>query len=122
MAGNMWGNGYAAPQQQSGGVMTAFINNEASATTYPVGAGTTVNLVDINNGKMYLKSTDPNGMPCPIRVFEIREVTPQAQNADSVSRQEFNELTQQLQNLQQLILKQQAPAVPAEKVAGGSVK
>lgn len=121
MAGNMWGNGYAATQQQPNGVMTAFINNEASATTYPVAAGTTVNLVDINNGRMYLKSTDPNGMPCPIRVFEIHEVTPQAQSANAVSRQEFNELTQQLQNLQQLILKQQTPA-PTVKAAGGKEK
>ena len=109
MAGNMWGN-YAGGQQQTQGVMTAFINNEASATTYPVGAGTTVNLVDINNGKMYLKSTDPNGMPCPIRVFEIHEVTPQPQGADVVSRQEFDNLTQQLASMQQLLANLQAPA------------
>lgn len=122
MAGNMWGN-YAGGQQQPQGVMTAFINNEASATTYPVAAGSTVNLVDINNGKMYLKSTDPNGMPCPVRVFEIHEVTPQPQGSDMVSRQEFENLTQQLANMQHLLANLQVPSASApEKEKGGKAK
>lgn len=113
MAGNMWGN-YAGGQQQAqgaiNGVMTVFVSGEAAATSYPVAAGNTVNLVDLDGGKMWFKSTDVNGMPCPMRTFEIKEVTPQPIGADMVSRKEFDNLSQQLQNMQQLLMNLQAPA------------
>lgn len=113
MAGNMWGNTYAGGQQQmqgaANGVMTVFVNGETSAMSYLVGAGNTVNLVDLDGGKMWFKSTDVNGMPCPLRTFEIKEVTPQSNNGDVVSRKEFDNLSQQLQNLQQLLTTLQAP-------------
>jgi hypothetical protein len=112
MAGQ-WGNygGYATNQAQTttNGVMTVFITGEASATSYPVAAGNTVNLVDLDSGKMWFKSTDVNGMPCPMRTFEIKEITPQPVNSDMVSRKEFESLSQQLQNLQQLLMSAQAP-------------
>ena len=113
MAGQ-WGNygGYATNQTQTttSGVMTVFINGEAGATSYPVAAGNTVNLVDLDSGKMWFKSTDVNGMPCPMRTFEIKEVTPPPAGGDMVSRKEFDKLSQQLQNLQQLLMSAQAPA------------
>jgi hypothetical protein len=114
MAGNMWGNTYAGGQQQmqgaANGVMTVFVNGETSAMSYLVGAGNTVNLVDLDGGKMWFKSTDVNGMPCPLRTFEIKEVTPQPNNGDVVSRKEFDNLSQQLQSMQQLLMNLQAPA------------
>lgn len=111
MAGNMWGNAYAGGQQQvQGGVMTIFVNGEAGAVAHPVAAGNTVNLVDLDGGHMWFKSTDVNGMPCPLRTFEIKEVTPQPMGADMVSRKEFDSLQQQLQNMQQLLMNLQAPA------------
>ena len=113
MAGQ-WGNygGYAqnTAQTTANGVMTVFINGEAGATSYPVAAGNTVNLVDLDSGKMWFKSTDVNGMPCPMRTFEIKEITPQPVNSDMVSRKEFESLSQQLQNMQQLLMSLQAPA------------
>ena len=90
--------------------MTVFINGEAGATSYPVAAGNTVNLVDLDSGKMWFKSTDVNGMPCPMRTFEIKEITPQPVNSDMVSRKEFESLSEQLQNMQQLLMSLQAPA------------
>lgn len=120
MTGNMWGSVYTGQQAQNG-VMTIFVNGEASASAHPVAAGNTVNLVDLDGGKMWFKSTDVNGMPCPLRTFEIKEITPQPVNADMVSRKEFNDLSQQLQNLQQLILKATADR-NADKQAGGKVK
>jgi hypothetical protein len=53
-----------------------------------------------------------------MRIFALQEVTPQKQSADSVSRQEFDELTKQLQNMQQLLVGLQAPA----KTTGGKAK
>ena len=73
-----------------GGVMTAFINGEQSVKTYPVASGYMVNLIDLEGGKMYFKSTDANGAPVQTRVFEIKEITPPAGNL--VTRQEFDEL------------------------------
>lgn len=107
-----WGytGGYAnTTQGQNNGVMTVFVSGESSATAYPVAAGNTVNLVDLDGGRMYFKSTDVNGMPCPLRTFEIKEITPPPANGDVVSRKEFDTLTQQLQNMQQLLAGLQAP-------------
>ncbi len=74
------------------GVMTAFINGEQSLRTYPVAAGYMVNLIDLESGKMYFKSRDANGVPCPLRIFEINEVTPPPGSGDAVTRKEFDEL------------------------------
>ena len=75
-----------------GGVMTAFISGEQSLKTYPVAAGHMVNLIDLEGNKMYFKSTDANGVPCPLRTFEIKEITPPPGTGDAVTRKEFDEL------------------------------
>ena len=76
----------------TGGVMTAFISGEQSVKTYPVAAGYMVNLIDLEGGKMYFKSTDANGVPGQTRIFEIKEVTPTHGAGDLVTRKEFNDL------------------------------
>jgi hypothetical protein len=105
--------------------MITFINDESIAVNYPVAPGTTVALInanDPNDGKMFIKSTEPNGMPNPMRVFSIVEITPQKQNVDTVSRQEFDALNKQLQSIQQMLAGlQQAPAEPAP-AKGGKAK
>ncbi len=124
MAMNMWQGGYGNNQQQQPSPpnsMITFINDDSMAANYPVAPGTTVALInanDPNDGKMFIKSTEPNGLPNPMRIFALQEVTPQKQSADSVSRQEFDALTKQLQNMQQLLVGLQAPA----KTTGGKAK
>ena len=113
MAGQWGYGGYGgtnAGQNTVNGVMTVFVSGEANVTSYPVAAGNTVNLVDLDGGRMYFKSTDVNGMPCQLRTFEIKEVTPQPVSGDVVSRKEFESLSQQMQSLQQLLAGLQAPA------------
>ena len=117
MAGNMWPTGYGGQNQQQqpapANSMITFINDDTIAPNYPVSPGTTVALINANDpqdGKMFIKSTEPNGMPNPMRIFAITEITPQKQSADSISRQEFDELTKQLQNMQQLLGALQQPA------------
>ena len=127
MAGNMWTTGYGGQQQQQqpapANSMITFINDDTIAPNYPVAPGTTVALINANDpqdGKMFIKSTEPNGMPNPMRIFAITEITPQKQSGDSVSRQEFDALTKQLQNMQQLLMNLQQPQVEAPAKGGKS--
>jgi len=120
MAGQ-WGTGnYStgyAGQSVNNGVCTVFINNENSVYAYPVAAGNMVTLVDLDHGKMWFKSTEANGMPCLLRTFEIKEVTPQAtQSGDMVTRKEFEALSVQIQQLMNS-LKQNAGNI--QPMAGG---
>lgn len=106
--------GGTAPQQSPSNSMIAFISDDAMASNYPVAPGTTVALINANdpaNGKMFIKSTEPNGMPNPMRIFSLQEITPQKQSPDSVSRQEFDNLSQQMAQLMQMVSKIQ-PDVP----------
>ena len=128
MAGNMWPTGYGGQQQQQqpapANSMITFINDDTIAPNYPVAPGTTVALInanDPNDGKMFIKSTEPNGLPNPMRIFALQEITPQKQNPDSVSRQEFDALTKQLQSMQQLLINLQQPQ-EAPPTKGGKSK
>lgn len=129
MAGNMWTTGYGSQQQQQqpapANSMITFINDDTIAPNYPVAPGTTVALINANDpqdGKMFIKSTEPNGMPNPMRIFAITEITPQKQSGDSVSRQEFDALTKQLQNMQQLLMNLQQPQTETPVTKGGKSK
>ena len=126
---NLYGAGnYNAGQVASNGVITVFVSNENSATAYPVAAGNMVSLVDLDHGKMWFKSTEANGMPCPLRTFEIKEVTPQpALGGDVVTRKEFDVLSAQIQQIADALhglLTPQAPQMPKETAAkmGGRPK
>lgn len=130
MAMNMWQGGYGLNQQQQNqqpvppNSMITFINDDSIASNYPVAPGTTVALInanDPNDGKMFIKSTEPNGMPNPMRVFSIVEITPQKQAGDVVSRQEFDALTREIQGLQQMIAGLQN-IEPAPTTKGGKSK
>lgn len=86
--------------------MVAFVNDESMAVNYPVSPGFTVaviNASDPNNMKMYLKSSQPNGMPNPTKVYALTDITPKPESADTVSRAEFDKLTAQLANMQALL-------------------
>lgn len=129
MTGNIWPTGYSGQQQQQqpapANSMITFINDDTIAPNYPVAPGTTVALINANDpqdGKMFIKSTEPNGMPNPMRIFAITEITPQKQSGDSVSRQEFDALTKQLQGMQQLLMNLQQPHVEAPAAKGGKSK
>lgn len=57
---------YQAPQQAqqtNGGVSIVQIQGEASAKSYLVAPNTTVQLWDVENGVIYIKSADGSGMP-----------------------------------------------------------
>jgi len=82
---------------------TSFVNGESGANAYLVGAGRTGLLFDFNLGKFWIKETDSNGIPKPIRTFSFKEETPQPQtaqqNVNGVSRDEFTQLTKSVSML-----------------------
>lgn len=68
-----------ANQQQNNGLV--WVQGEAGAKSYLVAPNTTVLLMDSENQRFYLKSSDSSGMPQPLRIFEYTERTQSAQNA-----------------------------------------
>lgn len=85
-----------APQASANGI--TWVQGEASAKSFPVGAGQSVLLMDSEESVFYIKSTDQSGMPQPLRIFDYTERTAQhseagvaKKNDDYVSRKEFEE-------------------------------
>lgn len=87
------------PQQQNNSVSVVTVQGEAGARIYPVAAGNTVLLIDFDSKKFWLKSTDLNGMPSRFAAFNFTEEIKQANDTDNfISRNEFNELKQSIDN------------------------
>lgn len=95
------------PQQPQNGIQ--WVQGEAGAKSYLVAAGNTVMLMDSETQRFYIKSTDANGMPHPLQVYEYRRVN-EAQTPASVptiTREEYdalgakiNELTEKVNKLE----------------------
>ena len=105
MNGMMWQNQQPA-QNQANNSMVVFVHDEGMAVNYPVNPGTTVAVLmvdDPNNGKLYIKSAEPNGCPNPMRIFSLKDITPQKVSADMVSRQEFDKVNTELQEIKALL-------------------
>lgn len=91
-------------QQPSTNLMTIFVNSEEEVANYQVAAGLTVMLLSFNLKKFWLKSTNTNGVPQPIRVFPFTEEVqptniPTNNQNDSVTRDEFRALNEKLEKL-----------------------
>lgn len=83
-----------------------YVQGEAAAKSWMVGAGQSVLLMDSENPVFYIKSADASGIPLPLRVFDYTERTqntphnvPQAQNQAQidldgkyVTRAEYDDL------------------------------
>lgn len=83
-----------------------YVQGEAAAKSWMVGAGQSVLLMDSENPVFYIKSADASGIPLPLRVFDYTERTqntpqnvPQAQNPAQidldgkyVTRAEYDDL------------------------------
>ena len=59
------------PQQSNSGIV--WVQGEAGAKSYLVGAGQSVLLMDSESSSFYIKSTDTSGMPLPLRIFDYTE-------------------------------------------------
>ena len=100
----MWQN--QQPAQNNNNSMVVFVHDESMAINYPVNPGTTVAVLlvdDPNNGKLYIKSAEPNGCPNPMRIFSLKDITPPKVSGDIVSRQEFDNVNKELQEIKSLL-------------------
>lgn len=73
-------NPQPAPQMPANNNSIVWVQGEAGAKSYLVGAGNSVLLMDAEDSVFYIKSTDNSGMPLPLRIFEYTERTANAQN------------------------------------------
>jgi hypothetical protein len=83
--------------QNTGSFMTVLVQGEAGANAYPVASGNTVMLMDFESNKFWLKS-NVNGIPQRLRSFSFMEEVQeqpkqQTQTVQSVSREEFDNLS-----------------------------
>lgn len=58
-------------QPQSSGLI--WVQGEAAARSYMVGAGQSVLLMDSDASCFYIKTADQSGMPLPLRIFDYKE-------------------------------------------------
>lgn len=94
------------PQQPQTQSSILWVQGEAGAKAYPVGAGNSVLLMDTEDSVMYIKTVDVSGMPQPLRVFDYVERSAQGRsgaaavaNADTVTREEFEALREDVRRL-----------------------
>lgn len=88
------------PQAQQNSIV--WVQGEAGAKSYLVGAGNSVLLMDSEESVFYIKSTDNSGMPLPLRIFEYKEKTSQKNNQEintNVNYVTHEELEKRLQEL-----------------------
>ena len=96
-----------APQNNTGII---WVQGEAGAKAYPVAPGNSILLMDSESDCFYIKSTDHSGVPMPLRSFTYTEIVQSQQSHDEpkvdtsqfVTRSEFEELKQMLQDRQPL--------------------
>ena len=89
------------PQNNSGNLMTIVIDSDDIVSTYPVAAGTKVQLINFTSGKFWLKETSMAGVPERLREFTFEEKTiPNTVNGTGgVTRDEFNALSEKIDKL-----------------------
>ena len=81
-------------QPQSGII---WVQGEAGAKAYPVAPGNNILLMDAENERFFIKSTDSSGMPQPLRIFSYEEITNNSTKTEDhdveyVTKEEFYEL------------------------------
>lgn len=74
-----WQNpmGYGQNQPMQGGII--WVQGEAGAKSYLVAPGNTVLLMDSERQTFYIKSTDMNGIPKPLEIYDyaVRKTEPE---------------------------------------------
>ena len=71
-------------QQNNNGLI--WVQGETGAKSYLVAPNSTVLLMDSEDQRFYLKSSDASGMPLPLRIFEYTEKAQNASNNTSVAQ------------------------------------
>lgn len=99
----------ASNQRNNSGI--EWVQGKVGAKAYPVAPNNSVMLMDPEEPRFYIKSTDASGMPMPLRIFSYTEEVESQQSHDSapidtskfITREEFEELEQRMMNRQQKV-------------------
>lgn len=109
------------PMQAQSGAGIIWVQGEEAAKAYMVAPGNSVLLMDSEGTTFYLKSSDAQGMPMPLRIFDYTERTAQkpaqaatASTEEYVTRKEFDALAARLDAL---TAPKQGAKKPAQKEA-----
>ena len=78
------------PQQQ-----IQYVNGRESANAYQIGPNSSVLLMDSNDAKFYIKTSDASGF-CTVKTYTFQEETENTENSQYVTKSEFEEFKQQL--------------------------
>ncbi len=70
------------PAQQNGNGLI-WVQGETGAKSFIVAPGQTVMLMDSEGDRFYLKTADASGMPMPLRIFDYKERTEAANQANN---------------------------------------
>lgn len=116
---NNYPNQYSSylSQQQNNNPIT-WVQGEAGAKAYPVGAGSSMLLMDSESETFFIKATDISGMPQPLRKFKYQEITESqntvipnmTQHFDSsqyITRDEFEKRLSELNKKRTLLKKEE---------------
>ena len=92
---------YQLYQQPQPGIQ--WVHGEAEAKAYPVPAGSSALLMDMNAEMFYIKSVDASGMPQPLRVYEYTEVVtapdPQVDMGNYATKEDIAAINRRLDGL-----------------------
>lgn len=80
-------------QQNQTGLIVAWVQGEQAMKSYPLGPNQKAFLFNTEENNFGIKSTDANGMPLPLEVFEYQRVQgapkPQSQQAPQIDTSSF---------------------------------
>ena len=85
--------------QPSSGIV--WVQGETGAKAYPVAPNMTVQLMDSEKDRFYIKSSDASGMPLPLRIFDYTEIKsdPSAGPLDYATKKDIDELRKRIEEL-----------------------
>ena len=88
--GQSYGSGYSQAQQSNFENTFAWVYGDAGAEAFPVAPGRTVLLMHYNEPILYVKSTDMNGRPLPMEVYELVRRNGGYSQAPQLTSQQMN--------------------------------
>lgn len=103
-------------QQQNNSKAMTWVQGIEGAKAFLTAPGMTIPLWDSENQSIYIKSSDPNGIPRPLTILDytIRQISedaekPQVDTSQFVTKDEFNELKDMISDLKDSIAAQNRP-------------
>lgn len=76
-----------AAVNQTSGIL--WVQGESGAKSYPVAPNISVQLMDSESNRFFIKTADNSGMPMPLRIFEYTEITGKEKGKEEKKSEEY---------------------------------